>query len=159
MSGDYTAFFYGTLMAPEVFFTVCYGDRNPPKAIKDMHSFTPAILDGYCRHRVQFADYPAVIAEKGHTVLGIYTTGLTDANMDKLDMFEGSEYFKKKVNIKVLNQDGSTPAKETIKETFVYVFNEPNHLEKREWDFEEFRKSKMKNWTRGGLGFGQDIPE
>ncbi|KAF5689422.1 hypothetical protein FDENT_4442 [Fusarium denticulatum] len=159
MSGDFTAFFYGTLMAPEVFFTVCYGDRDPPKAIKDMHTFTPAILDGYCRHRVECADYPAVVPEKGHSVLGIYATGLTDGNVDKLDMFEGSEYFKEKVKVKVLNKDGTTPEKEETKETFVYVFDNPDHLEKGEWDFEEFRKSKMKNWTRAGLGFGEDIPE
>ncbi|KAM0196899.1 hypothetical protein ACHAPI_005448 [Fusarium lateritium] len=155
MSGDFTAFFYGTLMAPEVFFTVCYGDRNPPQAIKDMHTFTPAILEGYCRHRVQHADYPAVVAEEGHTVLGVYATGLTDANMDKLDIFEGSEYIKETVKVKVLNKDGTTPAKEELKEASVYVFNEPSYLEKGEWNFEEFRKQKMHNWTRGGLAFGE----
>ncbi|KAM5516010.1 AIG2-like family protein [Fusarium oxysporum f. sp. phaseoli] len=155
MSGDFTAFFYVPQMAPEVFFTVCYGNRDPPKAIKDMHTFTPAILDGYCRHRVESADYPAVVPEKGHTVLGIYATGLTDGNVDKLDMFEGSEYFKEKVKVKLLNKDGTAPEKGEAKETFVYVFNNPDHLEKGEWDFEEFRKSKMKNWTRAGLGFGE----
>ncbi|KAF5027285.1 hypothetical protein F66182_628 [Fusarium sp. NRRL 66182] len=155
MSGDYTAFFYGTLMAPEVFFTVCYGTRDPPQVIKDMHTFTPAILEGYCRHRVQGADYPAVVAEEGHTVLGVYATGLTDANVQKLDIFEGSEYLKETVKVKVLNKDGSAPAKENLKETSVYVFNRPEYLEKREWDFEEFRKSKMSSWTRGGLFFDQ----
>ncbi|KAF5002658.1 hypothetical protein FGRMN_196 [Fusarium graminum] len=155
MSGDYTAFFYGTLMAPEVFFTVCYGDRNPPQVIKDMHTFTPAILEGYCRHRVQYADYPGVVAEKGHTVLGVYATGLTDANMNKLDIFEGSEYIKETVKVKLLNKDGTNPAKQEVKETSVYVYMKPEHLEKVEWDFEEFRKQKMQNWTRGGLEFGQ----
>ncbi|KAF9768765.1 hypothetical protein IL306_013896 [Fusarium sp. DS 682] len=146
-------------MAPEVFFTVCFNDRDPPQAIKDMYTFAPAILDGYCRHRVRWADYPAVVPEKGQSVLGIYATGLTDANIGRLDDFEGSEYFKEKVKVKVLNKNGTAPKKEVIKETFVYIFNNPEGLEKREWDFEEFRKSKMKSWTRGGLGFGDDIPE
>ncbi|KAL6913974.1 hypothetical protein FSST1_011734 [Fusarium sambucinum] len=155
MSGDYTAFFYGTLMAPEVFFTVCYGHNNPHQAIKDMHTFTPAILEGYCRHRVRHADYPGVVAEKGHSVRGVYATGLTDANMSKLDTFEGSEYDKEKVKVKLLNKDGTASDKGETKETTVYVFNSPNYLEKREWDFEEFRKTKMRNWTRGGLAFDE----
>ncbi|KAL4722713.1 hypothetical protein ACLX1H_010596 [Fusarium chlamydosporum] len=140
MSGDYTAFFY---------------EKNPPQAIKDMHTFTPAILEGYCRHRVKYADYPAVVAEKGHTVRGVYATGLTDANVNRLDIFEGSEYDKENVKVELLNKDGTVSEKSEIKDTTVYVFNSPELLEKREWDFEEFRKSKMKNWTRGGLAFGE----
>ncbi|KAF4464119.1 disease resistance aig2 [Fusarium albosuccineum] len=151
MSGDYTAFFYGTLMAPEVFFTVCYGTQNPPQVVKDMYTFTPAILEGHCRHRVRHADYPAVVAEEGHTVLGVYATGLTDANMHKLDFFEGSEYDKATVRVKLL-KDGETSTDGKIKETTVYIFNKPQLLEKREWDFEEFRKSKLRLWTRGSLG-------
>ncbi|CAG7565538.1 unnamed protein product [Fusarium equiseti] len=153
MSGDYTAFFYGTLMAPEVFFTVCYGQKDPPQVIKDMHKFTPAILEGYCRHRVRHADYPAVVPEKGHTVRGVYVTGLTDANVGKLDIFEGSEYDKANVKVKLLNKDGAGSDKGEYKDTTVYVFNSPEHLEKREWNFEEFRQMKMKNWTRTGLVF------
>jgi hypothetical protein len=142
-------------MAPEVFFTVCYGQSNPPQVIKDMHTFTPAILEGYCRHRVRYADYPAVVAEKGHSVRGVYATGLTDANMSKLDRFEGSEYDRENVKVKLLNKDGTPSEKGEIKDTTVYVFNSPQLLEKREWDFEEFRKIKMKHWTRGGLAFDE----
>ncbi|CAM1508208.1 Fc.00g050560.m01.CDS01 [Cosmosporella sp. VM-42] len=156
MSGEFTAFFYGTLMAPEVFFSVCYGDKKPAKAIRDMHTFTPAILEGYCRHRVQWADYPAIIAEEGHKVRGIYATGLTDANVDKLDYFEGSEYDKVKVEVKLLKQDGEKEVEGETKQTSVYVFNQPESLEKVEWDFEEFREQKMKLWTRGDWAFSED---
>lgn len=141
-------------MAPEVFFSVCYGNKQPPKVIQDLHTFTPAILEGYCRHRVQGADYPGVIAEKGHTVLGIYATGLTDANVQKLDTFEGSEYTKKTVQVKLVKKDGDkTSEGGERKETSVYVFNTPAYLDKVEWDFEEFRKEKMQFWTRGGWAF------
>ncbi|KAM5342419.1 hypothetical protein ACJ41O_013385 [Fusarium nematophilum] len=156
MSGEYTAFFYGTLMAPEVFFTVCYQDKNPPQVIKDLHTFSPALLEGYCRHRVQFADYPGVIREDGHNVLGVYATGLTEANLHKLDYFEGSEYAKEKVKVKLLKKDGAASADGEVKETFVYVFIYPEHLEKREWDFEEFRKEKMRLWIREECGFDTD---
>ncbi|KAH6892327.1 AIG2-like family-domain-containing protein [Thelonectria olida] len=156
MSGEFTAFFYGTLMAPEVFYSVCYGDSNPHQVIKDLHTFTPATLDGYCRHRVQYADYPGIIAEKGHSVLGIYATGLTDANVQKLDYFEGSEYNRETVKVKLLKKEGDATKGDEYKETIVYVFNVPEYLEKKEWDFEEFRREKMKSWTRGDWIYEQD---
>ncbi|KAH7152199.1 hypothetical protein B0J13DRAFT_547855 [Dactylonectria estremocensis] len=156
MSGEFTAFFYGTLMATEVFFRVCYGDKNPPQAIKNMHTFTPAVLEGYCRHRVQDADYPGIIAEGGHTVLGVYATGLTDANMLKLDYFEGSDYDRETVKVKLVKTDGDTKSGDEYRQTSVYVFNQPNYLEKKEWDFEHFRAEKMAYWTRGEWMSDQD---
>lgn len=151
MSGEFTAFFYGTLMAPEVFYSVCYGTTNPPDVIKSLHTFTPAILHGYCRHRVRFADYPGVIAEEGQSVRGIYATGLTDANMHKLDHFEGSEYELVKATVKLLGKaDGKEEAVETgeEREAGVYVFKYPDDLERAEWDFEYFRRQKMRTWIR-----------
>ncbi|PFH57460.1 hypothetical protein XA68_15034 [Ophiocordyceps unilateralis] len=106
MSGEHSAFFYGTLMAPEIFFSVCYGTRRPPQPIRDLHTFTPAILDGHCRHRVQLADYPAIVPEKDHSVRGIYATGLTDANMHKLDLFEGDEYERVEVQVQLRERRG-----------------------------------------------------
>ncbi|ETS02826.1 hypothetical protein M419DRAFT_7604 [Trichoderma reesei RUT C-30] len=156
MSGEYAAFFYGTLMAPEVFFSVCYADKQPPKAIQDLHTFTPAILDGYCRHRVQYADYPAIVEEPGHCVRGMYATGLTDANIHKLDIFEGDEYKRIKVKVKLLKMEDGKEVEGEVKEADVYVFLNPDQLEKREWDFEEFREQRMKLWTRGDWAFSEE---
>ena len=141
-------------MAPEVFFSVCYGDNNPPQAIRDMHTFTPAILEDYCRHRVKYADYPGAIPEKGHKTRGIYATGLTDANMVKLDYFEGSEYERRTVKVKMLRKEGDEEVPGEEKSAQVYVFIKPQELERIEWDFEEFRRDKMKLWTRGDWAYG-----
>ncbi|KYK61499.1 AIG2-like protein [Drechmeria coniospora] len=159
MSGEFTAFFYGTLMAPEVFFSVCYGTTNPPKAFRSLHTFIPAILKDHSRHRVQYADYPAVIAEKGHSVRGILATGLTSANLHKLDEFEGSEYERVKVKVEVLDQQGGKEVVTDVKETSVYIFLVPQDLEKREWDFEEFRREKMGMWTRGDWAYSDGPDE
>ncbi|KAH7165946.1 AIG2-like family-domain-containing protein [Dactylonectria macrodidyma] len=156
MSGEFTAFFYGTLMAPEVFFSVCYGDKDPPQVIKNMHTFAPAVLEGYCRHRVRYADYPGIIVEKGHTVLGVYATGLTDANMVKLDYFEGSDYDRETVKVKLVKSAGDTTRGDEYRQASVYVFNQPDDLEKKEWDFEHFRAEKMGYWTRGEWKADQD---
>ncbi|KAK6952306.1 hypothetical protein Daesc_006841 [Daldinia eschscholtzii] len=154
----HAAFFYGTLMAPEVFFTVCYRfSTDNVSLLKSLHDFKPAILHGYCRRRVQFADYPGITPDPDHEVRGMYVTGLTDANMHHLDTFEGSEYDRKTVKVRVLSKVGDDKGRGNVEgeevECEVYVFKNPNHLEDREWDFEEFRTQKMKKWTREDYGF------
>lgn len=141
-------------MAPEVFFTVCYGDEWPPEAIRGLHTFEPAILNGHCRHRVHLCAYPGVVPQDGHSVRGIYATGLTDANMQRLDDFEGSEYKRVNVTVQLLGSKGNAEAVGETKETSVYIFLLPQDLEKREWDFEEFRRDNMKMWTRKRSGYG-----
>ncbi|KAF3022977.1 hypothetical protein E8E14_009659 [Neopestalotiopsis sp. 37M] len=157
--GTGTAFFYGTLMAAEVFFTVCY--RNSPidvGVLKSLHQFRPAVLHGYCRRRVKHADYPGITPDAGHDVRGVLVTGLTSANLHHLDYFEGSEYAREKVRVRLLTKVGDDDGKGNVEgddevETDVYVFKHPESLEDREWDFHEFRTQKMKNWTREDYGF------
>ena len=136
-------------MAPEIFFSVCYGNPNPPDAIKNLHTLAPAVLHGYSRHRVQFADYPGIIPENGHSVRGIFATGLTEANMSKLDYFEGSEYERKRLKVKLLKEEGGKEVEGEEKDAIGYVFLLPNELEREEWDFEHFRKDKLKFWAQG----------
>lgn len=155
MSGEHTAFFYGVLMAPEIFYSVCYGTKTPPEAIRKLHTFTPAILHDHCRHRVKSADYPAVVPEKGHSVKGIYATGLTDANLDKLDYFEGSEYERVTAQVELQHSSNGKEAVPAFKDASVYIFLRLEQLEQREWDFEEFRRDKMALWTRGGWAFDE----
>ncbi|KKA29037.1 hypothetical protein TD95_002189 [Thielaviopsis punctulata] len=137
-------------MAPEVFFTVILNMGSPPQAIKDMYTFSPAVLKDHIRHRVIGEDYPGVVPEPGHSVLGIYATGLTDANMAKLDFFEGPEYERREVTVSVLDQSGIETEQAT---TSVYIFKQPVALEKREWDLEEFRREKLSMWTRNDFVF------
>ncbi|KAF6841692.1 disease resistance protein [Colletotrichum plurivorum] len=149
MSGPHTAFFYGTLMEPKVFFTVTQGDGKPPQAIKDLYTFKPAVLKDYTRHRVKFADYPGMIPEEGGSVMGIYATGLTDANVGKLDFFEGPEYIKKMVTVKVRGEGGE----EKEETAMAYIYKHQDNLERVEWSFEEFRRDKMHVWTRESYVF------
>lgn len=157
--GTHTAFFYGTLMVPDVFYTVCYNQSNVPPEIKALHTFTPAILPGYIRRRVRGADYPGITPDKDHKVFGMYASGLTNANMNKLDIFEGGQYVRKTVEVKLLEKVGDVKGEGNVegetKKAEVYVFH-PDHedeLEDREWDLEEFRREKMQRWTRAGYVF------
>lgn len=72
-------------MVPEVFFRVCYQNKNPSQDIKSRHTFKPAMLHDYCRHRVRYADYPGMIEEPGHTVFGVVVDGITKDNLERLD--------------------------------------------------------------------------
>ncbi|KAK4137535.1 hypothetical protein BT67DRAFT_438787 [Trichocladium antarcticum] len=161
--GVHCAFFYGTLMVPDVFYSVCYGSKDVPKAIAQLHSFHPALLHGYCRRRVRYADYPGIIEDEGHQVFGSFTTGLTSANMDKLDYFEGSQYVRRKVSVKLLdkvggeNGEGNVEGEERTAE--VYVFLDRNDLEDQEWDLEHFRREKLARWTRAGYVFEDCDPD
>ncbi|KAK3955375.1 AIG2-like family-domain-containing protein [Pseudoneurospora amorphoporcata] len=164
--GVHCAFFYGTLMVPEVFYTVCYNTKTVPDAIAAQHTFTPAILPGYCRRRVKWADYPGITEDADHTVLGILATGLTRANMGKLDHFEGAEYERRTVKVKLLEKvgdvktgEGNVEAVDGERAAQVYVFMPTQHLEEKEWDLEEFRKEKLKLWTRADLVFADCDPD
>jgi hypothetical protein len=144
-------------MAPEVFYTVCYPPDLSRDLLNKLHTFTPALLHDHCRHRIISAEYPGVIKEEGASVLGVYATGLTDANMEKLDHFEGDEYERVKVKVKLLTFVKDGDRREQLegdeKSTNVYLFRFPDQLERGEWDFEHFRKEKMSRWTRADYVF------
>lgn len=144
-------------MAPEVFYSVCYRESNPPDSIKALHTFTPAVLNNHCRHRVQYADYPAIIPDEGHSVRGVYVTGLTEANMIKLDYFEGTEYERKNVKVKLLKQDGDKEVEGEERDVISYVFMYPDRLEHGEWDFEHFKKERMRLWVREDVAYLQGM--
>ncbi|KAL8348784.1 hypothetical protein RB601_002263 [Gaeumannomyces tritici] len=136
-------------MAPEVFFTVCFRLSNPPAEVRDKYRFRPAVLPGYCRHRVQHADYPGVVADAatpGREVRGAFVDGLTAENVAKLDYFEGSEYTRRTVRVRLLDVDDGSGGAEVETQTYVYRFKD--NLDDEEWDFDEFRRDKLRQWVR-----------
>ena len=106
---------------------------------------------------MQYADYPGITLDPDHEVRGMYVTGLTDANMHHLDIFEGSDYVRKTVKARLLTKVGDDKGNGNVEgeevECEVYVYLNKSSLEDREWDFEEFRTQKMKSWTREDYGF------
>lgn len=146
-------------MTPEVFFTVCYGHSTPDPAIAALHTFRPAVLHDYCRQRVVHADYPGITAEPGKQVFGSYVTGLTRANVGRLDVFEGDQYERRRLRVRLLTRVGADAATGKGREegeeveAQTYVFVDRTELEDREWDLEEFRREKLRFWTRAGYVF------
>jgi len=100
-----SAFFYGTLIHPKILKRVLQNDA------RHLH-ICPAILTDFTRHKVKFADYPAILPyERSKTLLGRELTveersvrgtlvaGLTLQDIRFLDIFEGFQYDRLLVNV------------------------------------------------------------
>ena len=139
-------------MFPKVLYRVCFGTTTPQNWQAQGLAIKPAILHGYTRRKVRGSDYPAITACEGSSVRGAYVTGLTDGDIWRLDVFEGSMYERREVKVKVLAQvgddgeHGNVEAEEVECETYVWIKLE-KYLEAEEWDFAEFKREKLSRWT------------
>jgi hypothetical protein len=160
---SHTAFFYGTLIAPQVLHRVIWGSQTPPTpAHASLLRIRPAILHAHQRHKVKHADYPAILptdSTSSSSVRGTLVEGLTDGDIWRLDIFEGSEYARRKVSVRVLEQDSSNAmgdlqqtqdknveGEQVDAETYLWIAG-AQRLEAEEWDFAEFVRDKMKRWV------------
>ena len=151
----------GTLMAPGVLHRVIHGTPNPEPWQRALLTIRPGLLHSYRRHRVRGADYPAVIPHTHSTVRGTIVTGLTEGDIYRLDIFEGDQYSRDVVKVQVLKdvgldelaEEGKTEVLEEVDaQTYVWQDGEGT-LEEKEWDFEEFKREKMRAWM--GLAGGE----
>ena len=134
-------------MAPQVLYRVVYGTTNPTASQKSRLVIEPAILPHYTRRRVRDCDYPAIIpsSEPESCVRGTYVRGLTRDGQWRLDLFEGSQYERIRLRLKLLDEKG-VEGEEMEAETYVWAEN-IEELEDGEWDFEEFTREKMGRWV------------
>ena len=65
--------------------------------------------------------------------------------MWRLDIFEGQEYERRKVKVRVLDE-GVGDGEDIEVDTYVWVAEE-ERLEEGEWDFAVFTKEKMGRWV------------
>ena len=83
---------------------------------------------------------------------GTFVTGLTDGDIRRLDYFEGSQYDRCEVKVRLLTHvgdesgEGNIEGEEVEAETYVWRDDE-RYLEDGEWDFALFRRERMRNWV------------
>ncbi|KAI9789528.1 MAG: hypothetical protein M1835_001610 [Candelina submexicana] len=144
-------------MAPQVLYRVCYGTSTPSPHQTTHLTIRPALLPNYSRRQVRFHDYPAITPTTARSsVRGAYVTGLTEGDLWRLDIFEGEEYERRVVRVQLLDRirdgdggggkEGGGEGEEVEAETYVWVQGEEG-LEGGEWDFEVFKREKMKRWV------------
>ncbi|KAI9446147.1 hypothetical protein H4582DRAFT_533533 [Lactarius indigo] len=110
-----SAFFYGTLMHPEVLKWVLDNDASHLK-------ICPSILLDYTRHKVKHADVPAILpcerskallgrelTSEENSVRGTLVSGLTAEDISLLDAFEGEYYVRSQVLVHPLGPFAPVP--------------------------------------------------
>ncbi|KAH6847229.1 hypothetical protein B0I37DRAFT_445514 [Chaetomium sp. MPI-CAGE-AT-0009] len=145
--GTNSAFLYGTLMMPELFYKTLYGTTNPPESTRKLHTFQPASLDGYQRFCVKAVEYPGIIPARNRKVYGTFVSGLTKAHLQKMDKYEGGQYDRKPLTVNLLKRLGGGEVADAGKAVGdVYIFKFPHELEVTDWDPVEFRRLYQSRW-------------
>jgi len=176
--GLYCAFFYGTLMHPDILKRVIGNDGTHLKICS-------GILLDHTRHQIKHADYPAVIPyskSKGmfsrelsaeeRSVRGSLIFGLSESDMRLLDIFEGDEYIRSQLPVHPLsapislslhlkshpsviphNHTPSTLPSPINADVYIWV-NPPYYLKPSLWCFDDFVKNDAWKWvgTKAGAG-------
>jgi hypothetical protein len=142
-------------MAKEVLFSVIFGMSAISKHSVQTITQTPAILHNHQRSRVRHCDYPGVVPSEKHSVRGTYVTGLTDGDIYRLDMFEGSQYSLQTVRVRLLKSEGdaatgegNVEGEEVETQTYIWTAGKDG-LEDKEWDYATFREDKLRHWING----------
>jgi len=154
-------------MAPGVLYRVIYGNANPEPWQQKLTTVRPALLESHRRHRVKYMSYPAIIPCIGSSVRGSVVTGLTQGDIYRLDIFEGDQYERRNVKVKVLGHLGLNEdlhngeleehvSEEVEAETYIWK-DDLSELEDGEWNFEEFKRDRMRSWMGEGSSDGSSV--
>ncbi|KAJ8448740.1 hypothetical protein Cgig2_011361 [Carnegiea gigantea] len=87
--GAHNVFVYGSLLADEVVQVL----------LKRIPSSSPAILPGYHRFSIKGRVYPAILPVENKKVAGRVLMGITNPELDILDIFEDVEYVRDSVEV------------------------------------------------------------
>jgi len=149
-------------MVPEILYRVCLKTQTPHPELTARYTVRPGLLADYSRRKVRDNDYPAIIPQAGASVVGTVVSGLNEADISRLDGFEGSMYVRKNVRARVLEEQvwdgdgkidegawqrvsGVAEAERKMVWAETYVWDLPRErLEEEEWTYEEFRRDKMR---------------
>ena len=76
---------------------------------------------------------------------GTYVRGINSEDQVRLDLFEGVQYDRVRLPLNLVDEKGD---KGEEKEADTYVWSDDeSDLEDGEWDFEEFKREKMRRWV------------
>ncbi len=122
---------YGTLQEPDVFRLIV--GRSIAGAA--------ALLEGHARFRLRNKVYPAIVAQPGQSVPGLLYTGVTTAELARLDEYEGPLYERRELRV-------SSAGTETLAFTYVLSDRARHLLSPEPWDIEQFRREHLASYLR-----------
>lgn len=120
-------FVYGSLQHPLVW------QRLVGKTCSEQQ----AVLPGWKSVKVKNQDYPGLIQMDNEKVLGILKTGLSPADFEILDSFEGEQYQRLQLAV--------TDAQGQEQQAYVYVFKKIYlpQLSAQTWSYQEFSQQHL----------------
>ncbi|KAI3713820.1 hypothetical protein L1987_72406 [Smallanthus sonchifolius] len=140
---SHTVFVYGSLLADDVVQVLL--NRVPQTS--------PAILNGYHRFSIKGRTYPAILPVENKKVTGRVLIGLSATELDILDMYEDEDYDKRVVDVSLLD------ASEVL-QAYAYVWGNSTDPDLYgEWDFEEFKESKLKDYVEMTKSYVQELQD
>ncbi|KQJ93245.1 hypothetical protein BRADI_3g03420v3 [Brachypodium distachyon] len=156
-----SVFVYGTLMAEEV-VRVLLG-RVPPSS--------PALLPNHQRFSIKGRVYPAILPVDGSRVSGKVFRGLTDGELDVLDIFEDEEYVREIVGISLTSKSACLILRLAISPfvfeessdtmlAYAYIWGNVDDPDLYgEWDFDEWRKVHLNDYLTMTQDFKEELEQ
>ena len=127
-------FTYGSLMFPPVWSLVVAG----------RYRSLAGTLAGHARFAVDAQDYPGMVVRSGASVDGVLYLDVDEADLARLDRFEGDDY--RRAMVDVATAEGTLPA-----ETYVYL--QAERLLASPWDPAAFAMQRfIDTYCRDRLG-------
>jgi gamma-glutamylcyclotransferase (GGCT)/AIG2-like uncharacterized protein YtfP len=136
-------FVYGTLQFPDVFEAVT-GRRL--RAID-------AWLDGYARHQVKRAPYPAILPAPDARVHGLAVEGIDGTALARMDDFEGEMYRREPVTVVRAADGAALPA-----QAYVLRPRWRSRVADGDWDADAFARRWRAAYVRACSGASGGAP-
>uniref|UniRef100_A0A0D3AWG5 Putative gamma-glutamylcyclotransferase n=1 Tax=Brassica oleracea var. oleracea TaxID=109376 RepID=A0A0D3AWG5_BRAOL len=128
-----------------------YGSFQEPAVVGLILECTPVIvsaqLHGFHRYRLKGRLHPCIAPFETGVINGKILTGLTDGQLENLDMIEGDEYERKTVEVVLTD----TLEKMEV-EAFIWA-NKDDPDMYGEWDFEEWKRLHMEKFIEASKKF------
>ncbi|MGD9942362.1 MAG: gamma-glutamylcyclotransferase family protein [Burkholderiaceae bacterium] len=132
-------FTYGSLMFDPVWSHV----------VRGRYTSRRGELDGFRRHALDGVSYPGVVVQPGARVAGRVYLDVDDADLRRLDDFEGSQYRRILVDVDTTTHDGAIERLSAG----LYLFLPAERLLDRDWDPQRFEREDIAAFlARHGAG-------
>ena len=128
----------------------CYGTLQFPVILHEVAGVwltgEPAVLDDYACYVVRGEVFPGIYPQPGATTSGVVYNGLGVVHLQKLDVFEGDIYERRRVCV---SNAAGNPLQTW---TYVVAAQHRHRLTRETWNREEFEMEHLQHFVRRRLG-------
>ncbi|KAH9618024.1 hypothetical protein KSS87_021140 [Heliosperma pusillum] len=141
--GAHNVFVYGSLMADQVVKLL----------LTRLPASSPAILPNFHRFSVKGRVYPAILPVENKSVSGRVLTGITNRELNILDVFEDVEYVRDSVEVSLVDNTEKL-------QVYTYVWSDKNDKDLYgNWDFEAWKLAHMDDFIKMTAEFVEEFKE